>query len=420
GEVEHGGTVTREQDRVLRALLAEVPALDRQNISTTVHPPERKVLLAELGRRDPSLAYRAACHLWARDLAGLVGEAAAERWRRGEEWACFGFLDGNESFFVPALGAASCFLLNSHRMLMFVRRPGDGMTAEPLATLGLRGAGLARLVLNDEIGAQGLEPEPLVRAWEILSSADLVSIASGMADLLCRRAIEHAAGRVQFPGLFQDEEARDTIGKFGAVKKMVAEIAARRYLLSTLDHALSPGDLAQESARRARLVKALAAEVLGTAPGSVSYNAGQVFGGTGYSEDDILSKYYRDASAWRFLGGPNPLIWANHGGRLLQFWTGPDDPLSALPGEAELFDEAAQRKALQASLDALRVQRSRVRSLVGEFLAAKIPESQPERAEVVDALAHQDACLLGTKALLLRTHARLEEGVPSEMELALL
>ena len=30
-----------------------------------------------------------------------------------------------------------------------------------------------------------------------------------------------------------------------------------------------------------------------------------MFGGTGYSEDDILSKFYRDASAWRFLGENN-------------------------------------------------------------------------------------------------------------------
>src|SRR5262249_29702413 len=41
-------------------------------------------------------------------------------------------------------------------------------------------------------------------------------------------------------------------------------------------------------------------------------------------------------------------------------------------------------------------------------------------AEVRDLLARQDAHLLGAKALLLRTHGRLEEGLGSEVELALL
>ena len=54
-------------------------------------------------------------------------------------------------------------------------------------------------------------------------------------------------------------------------------------------------------------------EALGTAPGSVTYDAGQVFGGTGYSEDDILSKYFRDAAAWRFLGPENVQAFLNHG-----------------------------------------------------------------------------------------------------------
>ena len=35
-----------------------------------------------------------------------------------------------------------------------------------------------------------------------------------------------------------DEDGRDTIGKFGAVKRRVAEVAARRYLLETIDHTL--------------------------------------------------------------------------------------------------------------------------------------------------------------------------------------
>src|SRR5262249_37989772 len=158
-------------------------------------------------------------------------------------------------------------------------------------------------------------------------------------------------------------------------------------LIETLDHALSPADLSDASAERAALVKALAAEALGTAPGSVSYNAGQVFGGTGYSEDDILSKYYRDAAAWRFLGPENPAVLHRHGAGLLEGWGEDSSSLTALPGETELLDQLAQRQALQPQLDALRARQARLCSLVAEWRAAGLPAG----AEVGDALARQDA-----------------------------
>ena len=70
-ELDRGVPLTSEQDAVLRDLVAGVPAIDPGDLARTMHPPLRKALLAELGRRDPSLAYRAAAHLWARDLARL-------------------------------------------------------------------------------------------------------------------------------------------------------------------------------------------------------------------------------------------------------------------------------------------------------------------------------------------------------------
>jgi electron transfer flavoprotein-quinone oxidoreductase len=432
-QLERQEPLTPEQDALVRELLAQIPALDSDDLAATLHPPERKALLAELGWRDPSLAYRAASHLWARDLAALARpdsslRAPATRWQRGEEWAAFALLDTEErgeALFVPASGAGSLLLLRGDRLAL-VRQAAKGLTVEPLATLGLRGAGLARVSAGDGLQPDAevlVERDRLLRLWSLLSSADLVSIASGMADLLCRRAIEHATTRVQFPGLFHDEEARDAIGKFGAIKRMVADMAARRYLIETLDHALSPRDLSTASIRQAALVKALAAEALGTAPGSVSYNAGQIFGGTGYSEDDILSKLYRDASAWRFLGPENPATLAEHGARLLDGWDERGDGLSRLPGEVERFDEIAQRNALQGPLDALRAQRALVRSLVGGFLGSGHGRGETlplAAAEARDLLGRQDAYLLGATALLLRTHARLEQGLNSELEIPLL
>ena len=57
----------------------------------------------------------------------------------------------------------------------------------------------------------------------------------------------------------------------------------------------------------------------------------------------------------------------NQGEALLSDWDGAGQRLSGLEGEAELFDQLAQRKALQAELDEVRVHRSRVRGLVGEW-----------------------------------------------------
>jgi len=447
-DLEHGSTLTPEQDAVLRDLLAQVPPVDPANLAATLHPPIRKTLLAELGRRDPSLAYRAACHLWARDLARLAtGSAAlgraAQHWARGDEWACFAIVDAVQTsgsgwtgdvLFVPARRANTLLLLlgNQLAVLPLGNQPCPGLHVEPLPTLGLRGAGLTRvrlegLTLPEECAS--VDHDRIVRAWRVLSAADLTSIAFGTADQLCRRTIAHAANRVQFPGLFHDEQARDTIGKFGAVKKMVAEMAARRLVIETLDWVVSPADFSAPSVTLAGLVKLVAAEALGTAPGSLSYNAGQVFGGTGYSEDDILAKFYRDASAWRFLGPTDADISRQHGDELLRGWRSDGSRLAALRGEAEVYDELAQRKALQAELDEVRVVRSRLRGLVNEWQAAADPAGggvggralgSRAVAEVSEGLARQDAYLLASKALLLRVHGRLEEGMPSEVETALL
>jgi electron transfer flavoprotein-quinone oxidoreductase len=431
-EIDQGRPLTSAQDAVLRDLLAQIPLLDPADQAHTLHPPIRKALLAELGRRDPGLAYRAVSHLWARDLARLRGVSAgltraAERWAQGDEWACFVPVEGvhgatsgwrGEAFFVPAAGASSLLLFLGDQLAV-VSPDAPGLRLEPLATLGLRGAGLRRVSLENlasPAASVAADRDRVERVWQVLSAADLTSVAVGMADQLCRRAIAHATHRVQFPGLFHDEEARDAIGKFGAIKKMVAQMAARRYLLETLDHNLSATDFSGPSVERARLVKALAAEALGTAPGSVAYNAGQIFGGTGYSEDDILSKYYRDAAAWRFLGSPNVAIYRQHGEHLLRSWHSDGRRLASLGEEAQLFEQLIQRKALQAELDEIRVLRSRLRARVGDWQAARTAAGA---AEVAELLARQDAHLLAGKALLLRTHARLEHSLDAEIDMVL-
>jgi alkylation response protein AidB-like acyl-CoA dehydrogenase/flavin-dependent dehydrogenase/electron transfer flavoprotein alpha subunit/ferredoxin-like protein FixX len=438
-DLDRGTALSSAQDATLRDLINQVPRLDSSAPARALHPPERKALLAELGRRDPSLAYRVAGHLWARDLARLraVSPAlakAAARWERGDEWACFAVLDGasgaagltGEALLAPAVGARTLLLLLGDQLVL-APAGTPGLVVEPLATLGLRGAGLARVRLEGFVPPEApvvADADRVQRVWEVLSAADLASIASGMAEQLCRRAVAQATSRVQFPGLFHDEEARDPIGKFGAIKKMVAQMAARRYLIETLDHCLSPADFSAASVERGGLVLALVAEALGTAPGSLSYNAGQVYGGTGYSEDDLLAKFYRDAAAWRFLGAGAGDAYRRHGEQLLRSWHADGRRLASVPHEAELFDQVAERKALQGELDEVRVLRSRLRGLVNEWQNTRrsrgSSSSPAGAAEVAELLAREDAHLLAEKILVLRTHARLEYHHDAELDMALL
>jgi alkylation response protein AidB-like acyl-CoA dehydrogenase/electron transfer flavoprotein alpha subunit len=462
-ELENGQRLSAEQEALLLDLVRQVPELDAANLPCTLHPPIRKTLLAELGRRNPSLAYRAASHLWARDLARLASSAdpwtrLAERILRAGAWCCFALAqairtpDGawkGEALFVPAGSAKTIILLLPDQIVLLPLAEASthrGLQIEPLETLGLRGIGLARIRLEGFVVPESrtaVDYDRMRRVWGILSSADLTSIAVGMAETLCQRAVAHATSRVQFPGLFHDEAARDTIGKFGAVKKMIAAMEARRLVLETLDHTLVPEDFSASSLEQASLVKALTAEALGTAPGSLSYNAGQVFGGTGFSEDDILAKYYRDAAAWRFLGWPNAEIYHRHGQELLRNWRGDGQRLAGVREEVKFFEQVAQRKALLAELDEVRNARSRIRNVVTEWLplkdratgrdtestAGRVKAWQGDGEEIrkavasgaiSEALARQDGYLLASKALVLRTHARLEQGLPAELAVALL
>jgi alkylation response protein AidB-like acyl-CoA dehydrogenase/ferredoxin-like protein FixX len=447
-EFESRQTLSTEQDALLLSFIRRVPRIDRANLRSTLQPPLRQALLAELGRRDPSLAYRVACHLWARDFSDLVGTALPE-----DKWLSLLIVESQSSrakeCFAPALHA-DFFVLWTDEGLTILDKSHPSVHCQAVATLGLRGAGFARVSVSlAELANQAwrsVDADELQRAWATLSSFDLASIAMGMAGLLAERVIGHATTRIQFPGLFHDLEGRDAIGKFGAVKKMIAEIAARHYVIETLALAMSPIDVSPTTVEHAVLAKTVIAEALGTSPRSATYNAGQVFGGTGYSEDDILSKFYRDAAAWRFLGVPNALVYASQGARLLENWRSDGSALTSLPNEGLFFDELTQRKALQAELDEIRNARARLRVLITEWrsspaartvtndLVSKAssglaeisspPGAQPNEsrliAELADGLARQNALLFASKAAILRTHARLEAGVSSEVQIALL
>jgi electron transfer flavoprotein-quinone oxidoreductase len=121
---------------------------------------------------------------------------------------------------------------------------------------------------------------------------DFRAIALGAGNMLLERTLAHAMTRVQFPGLFHDEDGHDSLVKFGSVKKLISEMEAQRFLLESLEN-FAEAD--------APVAKILATEAFGPDEGSLAHNAGQVFGGTAYSEDDVLSKFYRDSSVFPHL-----------------------------------------------------------------------------------------------------------------------
>ncbi|HUW98065.1 MAG TPA: FAD-binding protein [Acidiferrobacter sp.] len=112
------------------------------------------------------------------------------------------------------------------------------------------------------------------------------SLMEGFGRALQARAGAYAATRVQFNGTYRDYGGRDTIIKFGAVKRLLALI---QYALSVVQ--ALPAECARDPLAVVGLLKARFTVSLD----GVAWAAGQIFGGIAYSEDDILSPRYRDA-----------------------------------------------------------------------------------------------------------------------------
>ncbi len=214
------------------------------------------------------------------------------------------------------------------RLTIGLSREADGLCAwvpdvgadglggrDPLATTGaVRATGLdtARCVRVPAAGAEMLTVDPTLARY-------YAAFWEGYGEALGARADAHARARLQFAGTFRDREGSDGVFKFGAVKRLLAVIAyalalARR-LRAHCDH-------------EPRMAVALLQERFGVSLDGVAWCAGQVFGGIAYSEDDILSRRYRDAMVLTQWPAVAPAGTQARWERTL--WTGPADQAEAL------------------------------------------------------------------------------------------
>ncbi len=212
------------------------------------------------------------------------------------------------AIFAP-LGAAKALLIRSGTKGYILPMDAPGLKITPSPAIGFRASGLANIAFDCHVDSAYIMTDLEEAAADHIS---YLAIALGAGDYLSRRAKEHAASRIQFPDQMLDTEGRDGIAKLGAVKAMIARIEAWRLILETLFYQyfqyfsfpltqnLRPRVSNSEAVFKL-LCSTLSAMAFGPEPGAMAWDAGQVFGGFAYSEDDLLSRFYRDSSLFRFL-----------------------------------------------------------------------------------------------------------------------
>lgn len=291
--------------------------------------------------------------------------------------------------------AAHSLLLASRGRGFIVPLASEGVRVTPTPAIGFRAAGLAEISCDCAVKKSSIIAAPEETAPDPLF---YLAIALGAGDYLCVRVKEHAAGRIQFPGQMLDTEGRDGIAKLGAVKAMIARTEAWRLLLEMLFGAATGGvkpGIPDDDFDH--LCAALAAMAFGPEWGQMGYDSGQVFGGFAYSEDDLLSRFYRDSALFRFLapghGASARLHAGSPGAPLDEFLPFALGSLKGIHGEpveklVRLWWDVRKRyAALPAGAD---------ESLAGEA----------------------EALLLGIRGLLVRTEQGLNEGTSMETEAA--
>jgi electron transfer flavoprotein-quinone oxidoreductase len=361
------------------------------------HRQHDRALVRTLSAVSPALGLVAAAQLAALRLLAAAGEHSLPGLAAMDGSALALTPDDNGTTvrgtltFVPSAAAAGILVIAGNKAYP-VPFDSPGVTVTPAPSIGFRAAGLADVAFDCVVARANVLDVP---DGAVPDHASYLAIALGAGDYLSRRAQEHAAGRVQFPGQMLDTGGRDGIAKLGAVKAMIARIEAWRLMLETLSEVV-PLLPPEATALFGPLSSAAAALAFGPENGCMAYDAGQVFGGFAYSEDDLLSRSYRDSSLFRFLipghGAAEQLASATADRPLASVLA---DALGPLPdGAGPLDGSVARWKRAAATIEAL--PRDADRKLRGDAIAV----------------------LLGCRAVLVRVEQAIGSGRSREAEAA--
>ncbi len=224
---------------------------------------------------SPGLAWIAANHYLAETFAGdSFGEKlAAPLWREADGLS--NWMPGVAEHFVDARGR--------------------GHASGEVRAHGMGADGAHPVRREVDAGLAGSAPSAELAALSL-------ALALGQARVLRERAREYAATRVQFRGELKDAEGREAIGKFGAIKAMLAAIERGTVLLERArdrTHDEAPSVLALVNAQ------------MGPWMDAIPWMAGQIFGGMGFSEEEIFAPRYRDANLFSQWPAARELVTEN-------------------------------------------------------------------------------------------------------------
>ncbi|MBI4650132.1 acyl-CoA/acyl-ACP dehydrogenase, partial [Candidatus Desantisbacteria bacterium] len=289
-------------------------------------------VLSLLAGYDPVLAYIYSINCNAKEAAKSYGlnfnekiiliPVIASKTLKLELTAYGVFLDGVSDLFPSSLAEQILLILPGYISIVLPQE----LDMEQIPTIGFRGGKFAiikfkkmKIELSRLQKITPVQEENISRAAR-LSYNEILMFAEGAGKYLLKRSYEHASTRIQFPQEMMDTYGEEGIIKFGAVKKYLSEMEIQLYVLKSLiAYTAKNNDCIKNNEEIIiNLCSIIAICAFGPKEGSFGYNAGQVFGGLGYSEDDLLAKFYRDSSFFRQLIGPEKRLILKLGRLILE------------------------------------------------------------------------------------------------------
>ncbi len=418
--LEHGGVPEGVEVELLRSAARAAAGLEAAGGDFDAWGGlKRDDIMQELARLDPSLSIILASHLAAVDALTSAGAPASllDPLKRADRFATVALEapveEGNAGWsgrtpFVPMALADTLVTAGGGRLAAF-ERGSAGVSALSTPAIGLIGAAI------HELHFEGARPtwegdwdESAERALFARRARDVGAIALGAGSHVTERAIDHARSRIQFPDMFQDTDGRDAVGKFGAVRAHIAHVEAGRLAVETLLRDVPWQD--ETDGLEATVAKVAVTDLFGPDMPSITYRAGQVIGGTAFSEDDIFSKLYRDSSVFPHYIRENARLNVEIGKRLANETT---SLLGTISPDLDATLSFIERRPI------FDFEVRRLREAEAQLQDAMRRELEKGNGSIADHVVHDITGELATRLYvwaraLVRAHRRIEAALPAE------